>query len=148
MANDKIILKESEKKYMYLGLFMELIRTMKHKGDNNTICYWVFWYSHQRIIKGTGGLGNKRLWGDHPKLLHYWERPEYWEESWKHEETYCLSNSRERPSAITGVKNSQGVNYKYVINISMCVFSNDSFNFEVIALVLNNFVLRIIHNLL
>ena len=25
-----------------------------------------FWYSHQRINKGTGRLGNKRTSGDHP----------------------------------------------------------------------------------
>ena len=37
------------------------------------------------------------------------ERPEYWEESWRLEETCYRSNSSERPSAKTGVKNSQGV---------------------------------------
>ena len=41
------------------------------------------------------------------KLQHYWERPE---ESWKLEETSCHSNSCERPSANTNVKNSQCVN--------------------------------------
>ena len=34
----------------------------------------------------------------------------YGEESWKLVETCCHSNSRERPSAKTDVKNSQGVN--------------------------------------
>ena len=40
-------------------------------------------------------------------LLNYWDRPEYWEESWRLEETWCHSNSSEKPSAYTGVKNLQ-----------------------------------------
>ena len=39
---------------------------MEHEGDNYTNRDWCFWYSHQRIIKRTGGLGNKRTCGDHP----------------------------------------------------------------------------------
>ena len=39
---------------------------MKHEGDNYTNRDWCFWYSHQRIIKVTGGLENKRTRGDHP----------------------------------------------------------------------------------
>ena len=31
------------------------------------ICSWCARYSHQRIDKGTGGLGTKRTSGDHPK---------------------------------------------------------------------------------
>ena len=45
---------------------MELKKTMDNKGDSYTNRDWCFWYSHQRIIKGTGGLGNKRTSGDHP----------------------------------------------------------------------------------
>ena len=37
---------------------------------------------------------------------NYWERPEYWEESWRLGETCCHSNSSERPSANANVKNS------------------------------------------
>ena len=44
------------------------------------------------------------------KLLHYWERPEYWEESWILKETCCHSNSSEKPSANADVKNSQEIN--------------------------------------
>ncbi len=36
---------------------------MKHEGDNYTNRDW---YSHQRIINGTGGLGGRRTSGDHP----------------------------------------------------------------------------------
>ena len=39
---------------------------MEHEGDNCTNHDWCFWYSHQRIIKGTGGLGGWRTSGDHP----------------------------------------------------------------------------------
>ena len=46
------------------------------------------------------------------QIQYYWERPEYREESWRLEETYCQSNSREKPSAKTDVKKSQGVNKK------------------------------------
>ena len=44
------------------------------------------------------------------KLLHYWDWPEYREESWRLQETCCHSKFRERPSANTDVKQSHGVN--------------------------------------
>ena len=44
------------------------------------------------------------------KLQHYWERREYWKESWRLEETCCHSNSSERPSSNADVKNSNGNN--------------------------------------
>ena len=56
-ADHRINLKESEKKDKYLDLVRELKKTMEHEGDNCTSCGWCFWYSYQRIIKGTGGLG-------------------------------------------------------------------------------------------
>ena len=37
------------------------------------------------------------------KLQHCWEQPEYWEESWRLEETYCHLDFGERPSAIIGI---------------------------------------------
>ena len=40
--------------------------TEEHEGDDYTNCHWCSWYSHERTIKGTGGLGNKRMSGDHP----------------------------------------------------------------------------------
>ena len=47
-----------------------------------------------------------------PSKLHRCrERPEYWEKSWRLEETYCHSTSSERPSANANVKNSKVVNY-------------------------------------
>ena len=60
------------------------------------------------------------------KLQHYWERLEYWQQSWTLEETCWLSKFSEIPSATTGVKNSQWVNNnnnkapnrKYTLNYS------------------------------
>ena len=39
---------------------------MEYKGENYTNRDWCFWYSHQRIIKGTGRLGGRRTSGDYP----------------------------------------------------------------------------------
>ena len=79
-------------------------KTTENESDDDTNCNWWFWYSQRRVSKGTWGLGNKRP----SKLLHYWERPEYWEESWRLKETYD-SNSSGRRSGNADVKNSQGV---------------------------------------
>ena len=38
---------------------------MEHEGDNYTIRDWCFWYSNQRIIEGTGGLGGRKTSRDH-----------------------------------------------------------------------------------
>ena len=65
-ADHRIKLKECEKKDKYLDLVRELKKTMDHEGDNYTNRDWCFWYSHQRIIKGTGGPGSWRTSGDHP----------------------------------------------------------------------------------
>ena len=50
----------------YLDLARELKKIKEHKGDNHTNRDWCFWYSHQRIIKRTGGHGYKRSSGDNP----------------------------------------------------------------------------------
>ena len=39
---------------------------MEHEGNNYTKREWCLWYSPQRIMKGVGGLRNKRMGGDHP----------------------------------------------------------------------------------
>ena len=39
---------------------------MERESDNYTNCDWCFWHSHQRIIKGTEGLENKRSSGYYP----------------------------------------------------------------------------------
>ena len=65
-ADHRVKLKESEKKDKYLDLARELKKTEKHESGGYTNCQWCSWYSHRRIIKGTGGLGNKRTSGGHP----------------------------------------------------------------------------------
>ena len=51
----------------------------------------------KRLLKGLEDLEVGRL-------LHYWERPEYWEGSYRLEETCCHSNSIEWPSAKADMK--------------------------------------------
>ena len=64
------------------------------------------------------------------KWQHYWERPESWDESWRLEETCCHSNSCEKPSANTDVKNSKGVNN-----------NNDSLYFLCVSVRISNIIL-------
>ena len=46
-------------------LRIENKQTVKHKSDGDTNYNWRSWYCHQRIDIETGGLGNKRMSGDH-----------------------------------------------------------------------------------
>ena len=59
------------------------------------------------VTQGTGGLGKERV--ETTQTTAFWNRLEYWEESWRLEETCYHSVSSERPSANTDVKNSQGI---------------------------------------
>ena len=61
------------------------------------------------IGTGTGGLGNKRVSGNHPNysIIEIGQNPE---KSWRLEETSRHSNSNEKPSANVGVKNSKEYN--------------------------------------
>ena len=65
-TNHGVKLKESKKKDMYLDLASELKKAMEHESVDDSNCSWCARYSHQRIDKGTGRLGNKRTGGDHP----------------------------------------------------------------------------------
>ena len=64
-ADQRVKLREREKKDKYLELTRELQKVMEHESDNYINCDWCFWYCHQRINKGTGGLGNNRTSGSH-----------------------------------------------------------------------------------
>ena len=60
-------MKENEKKDRYLDLAKELKKTTNERESDVYASFnWCSWYSHQRIIKGTGELRNKRTSGDHP----------------------------------------------------------------------------------
>ena len=65
-ADHKIKFKENEKKKKYVDLARELKKSVEREKDNYTNRDRCFWYSHQNIIKGAGGVGNKRTSGDHP----------------------------------------------------------------------------------
>ena len=103
-ADHRIKLKECEKRDKYL----DLARELKKLCDMQVTII--------PIVIGASGTVTKRLlkrledlevggWVKTIQLLHYWKRPEYWEESWGLEETCCHSNSSERPSANADVKN-------------------------------------------
>ena len=64
LADHRIKLKEREKKDKNLDLTRELKKLWNMKVTILPID-WCFSYSHQMIIKGTGGLGNKKTSGDH-----------------------------------------------------------------------------------
>ena len=65
-ADHRVKLKENEQKDKYLELAREVKKTVEHENDASTNCNWCSLYSHQRIGKRTGGLGNKRISGDNP----------------------------------------------------------------------------------
>ena len=65
-ADHRIKLKESKKKDKYLDFARELKKLWNMKVTIIPIVIGAFGTVHQRIIKGTGGLGNKRTSGDHP----------------------------------------------------------------------------------
>ena len=41
-------------------------KNMEHENDGDTNCNWCAQYSHQRIGKGSGRVGNKNTSRDHP----------------------------------------------------------------------------------
>ena len=85
-------------------------KSVEQESDDLTNCNCYSWYSHQRINKGSGGLGKKKMSGGYPKyyiieILYYWDTERSPGDSLSLEDTCC-----ERPSADADVKNSQGVN--------------------------------------
>ena len=67
-ADPPVILKEGEKRDKCLDFASELKKktNMKHESDFDTNCNWCARYSHQKIDKGSGVFGNKRMSGVHP----------------------------------------------------------------------------------
>ena len=105
-ADQKVKLKESEKKNKYVDLARELKKLWNMKVTIIPMVIGAFSTVTTGLIKGMEDLEIKGQ-VETIKLLHYWDRPEYWEESCIHEETCCHSNSSERPSANADVKNSE-----------------------------------------
>ena len=88
---------------------------MEHEGGNYTNVIGAFGTVTKGLLKGLKDL---EIAGrvETTQTKHYWERPEYWEESWRFEETCCNLNSIEKQSAEIFVKNYQGV----IIIIIIC----------------------------
>ena len=79
-AQHWVKLKENWKRDKYLNLARELKKMIRHEGDGDTSCNCCAQNNPQNIDKGTGGLGNKRISGDHPNDITTIENnAEYWE---------------------------------------------------------------------
>ena len=104
-------LKECETKDKYLDLARDLKKLWNMKVTIIPIVFGAVVTVTKRLFKRLEDL---EVWGrkENSKLQHCWEWPEYLEESWLLEETCSYSNSSEKPSAKTDVKNSQWVNNK------------------------------------
>ena len=73
-ADHRVKLKESEMKDKHLDIARELKKAMEQENDGDTNFDWRTRYSHQRIGKGSGRLGNKWTNGDHSKdtIVGFW----------------------------------------------------------------------------
>ena len=108
-ADHWLKLKENEKKSKYLDLARELKKLLNMQVTFIPITIYA-------LVKLTEGLQN-RLEGLEIRgrveiiqtKIHYWERLELWEESWRIEETCCHSVFSKRLSADADIKNSQGL---------------------------------------
>ena len=49
-ADNKVKLKESENKDLYVDIAKELKKTVERKRDENTNCNWCTWYCHQSFV--------------------------------------------------------------------------------------------------
>ena len=83
------------------------LKNVEHESDGDTNCNWGS--CHQKIDTRTRRHGNNWIKWKLFKVLHYWDGPEYWVESWRLEETFSHSNSSEGPSALADVKISQWI---------------------------------------
>ena len=101
LADHWVKLKEREKKDKYLDLSRELKKTVEHESDGDTNCKCTQGTVTKELVQSLDDVWRPS------KILHYWDRPEYREESWNFGKTCCHSNSSEKHSANAGVENSQ-----------------------------------------
>ena len=78
---------------------------MEHESDDCTLLIGALGTVTKGLLKEMEDLEVGDEWRP-PKILHYWERPDYWKESWRLEETCCHSDSSEKSSGNADVKNS------------------------------------------
>ena len=83
---------------------------MEHESNDCANCDWCVRYKNLRIIKRPGKLGSWRTGRDYPNdsIAKNGQNPAT--NPGRFEESCCHSNSSEKPSANTDVKNSKGVN--------------------------------------
>ena len=84
-------------------------KTVEHEGENDTNCSWcaqnTLPKAWRRDWKNWKSVGESKPF----RTQHCEDQQEYWDESWRPEETCCYSDSTERSQANFDVKNSQGV---------------------------------------
>ena len=102
-------IKESEKTDGYFGLFQKTEKSEEHKiMDNGNCCKWGLgrspraWRRDWRNWKSAGE-------SKPPRLQHCWGWLEYWEVSWRIEETCYHSKFSESSLDNADMKSSQGV---------------------------------------
>ena len=98
-ADRRVRLKESEIKDKYLDLARELKKLWNMKVTIIPIVIGALGTVTKGLIQGLEDLEWRPS-----KQLHYWGRPEYWDESWRLEKTFYQT-----PSSNAGMKNAQGI---------------------------------------
>ena len=91
-------------------------------------------YSYQNTGTETWWLGNKTI-----QQKHCWDWPEYWEVSWRLEESYYLSDSCDKSFANVGagVKNSEKIRGRVTCFIEalkkpkMFLSLDDAYNYRI-----------------
>ena len=106
LADHKVNLKKGEKKDKYLNLPRESKKTWNINVTVIPTVIVALGTVSKLLAQGMECLKIRDEWKP-SKKQHYGDRPEYWEECRRLEETCCHSNSSEKPSANAGVKDSK-----------------------------------------
>ena len=82
-------------------------KAVEPEGEGDTNCNWCSWNGSQRLGKGSGRVGNRRMSRDHPNycIVKITQNT-----SKSPGENYCQSDSCEKPSVKGGVKILKGIN--------------------------------------
>ena len=121
-AEHWVKLKEGKKRNKYLDLARELKKLWNMKVSMIPFVVGALGTIPRGLIKGLEDLETWRQ----VMNIHCKDWPEWWEESWRFEETCCHLDSSERPSANVGLKNSQRSIIIIVILINMMPSETES----------------------
>ena len=105
-ADHRVKLKDGKKRDKYLDLAREQKKLWNMKMTVIPIVIGMLSTVTKGLVQGLKELEIRTQWRP-SKWQNCWDWPEYWEDSWRLEETCCHSNSSERSSADASVKNSQ-----------------------------------------